>query len=1204
MQIKTDLPLKKDLVGKYLSLEGRNLLYEGDIVGSITEDSFSPTRKVEVLDEDTVSPILFVRLHGHSEFSFLDGIASVKKIAEKCRYAAAITDHGYMSNVLQFQKAMQKSGKKAILGFEAYTDSIISGEEGRFHLVLLAKNNTGLKNLFHLCSESFQHFNGKPITKWSDIMDHSEGIICLTACMAGEVAKTVENNEKLDKKSDLIEVVSKMKAVFKDDLYLEIQRHDIQGEMLLNSLIQEVAIELGIKLVATDDAHYANKEDKETHQIALCLQTQSTISKPAMQFNGDGYHIHTEEEMLELFKDIPEAVFNTVEVAEKCNSSLSTGEYHIPVFPIPAQFENEFEYLKHLCLEGYKEKCEIDPKFKNPAYKERLDYELEVISKMGYNGYFLIVWDFINWSKQNGIYIGPGRGSAAGSLALYVMKITEIDPLEFDLLFERFLNPDRVSMPDIDVDIETGRREEVLSYLKDKYGDECVCNIMTFGTFQSKLVFKDVSRVTSVMTPSERNKFTKGFGNAASLKEVKEIPEIAEVIEKNSEVKKVFEEASKLEGNIKNASIHASGVLITAKAVENYMATAMLLKSGEKERRKVIQLDMNECEEIGLLKFDLLGLRTLSAAKHCVNFINKKYGKFIDINTIPMNDPLAYIHLLQGNTVGVFQLESPGMTSLMSELFYDAESFVGKENAGNELFERLVAGIALYRPGPMDEIPNFIERMKDPSKIEYEHPMMESILKTTYGVIIYQEQVITLCVTLAGFSKGEADVIRKAMGKKKQDLIDKYRECFIHGDKELNIKGCVANGIDENIAISIYDKMEKFARYAFNKSHAAGYAKVAVITAWLSKYYPLEWFSGLLNAFIDSPKKLRKYIQSIKSYMNILLPDVNTSEFDFAPDYSLNGIRFGLSGIKGVSSMGLEIVREREKNGEFTSLFDFTRRCEHLGNLSTLANCGALESINRNRNFCLEYVNRTYEALRSCRKTGSSFVEVLQGKVTSLTSFFDEDKIDIKEDFDAKYKIKKEREYLNTYISGSPFDEYLVPENIVLLSDVTEDDDGNFIQVMALIENVEDKTSSNGKKYKKITAEDISGVPLDIMFFEGKKKVSDELLNIDSVLVFQGRLSTEYNLSIMANGVTLPKKKALQKEIFITSEKSIDSARKDFKAVKNLIKSLPAGNMKVTMFIEEIKESYSLGFVHEDSIELLHGIWDICGQRNVRISNI
>lgn len=826
----------------------------------------------------------FTHLHVHTEYSLLDGSSKIKEIVKRAKElgmdSLAITDHGVMYGVIDFYKAAREAGIKPIIGCEIYVSpsSRFDKEAGvsddrYYHLVLLAENDTGYHNLMKIVSKGFtEGFYYKPRVDYEVLEQYSEGIIALSACLAGEVARNLAKGNYEDAKKSAL----RYEGIFgKGNFFLELQDHGIPTQKTVNAGILRLSRELGIELVATNDIHYIFEEDSVPHDILLCIQTQKKVSdNDRMKYEGGQYYLKTEEEMAALFPYAKEAIENTHKIAMRCNVEIEFGVRKLPRFQVPAEFYKEtdddieasWNYLLHLCTEGLKKRYASASKEEYEKLKERLDYELSVIKNMGFIDYFLIVWDFINYAKRNGIAVGPGRGSAAGSIVAYTLEITDIDPIKYDLLFERFLNPERVSMPDIDVDFCMERRGEVIEYVIEKYGKEKVSQIVTFGTLAAKGVIRDVGRVLD-MPYAEVDAIAKMIPNELNItleKALKMNPMLKESYDNNSQIKYLIDMSMRLEGLPRHTSMHAAGVLISSKAVDEFVPL-----SRASDGTITTQYIMTTLEELGLLKMDFLGLRTLTVIQNAVRMIKKSQNIDLDLKNADYSDKAVYELIGSGKTEGIFQLESAGMKNFMKELKPDN-------------IDDIIAGIALYRPGPMDFIPQYIEGKNNAENITYDCPQLEHILKPTYGCIVYQEQVMQIVRDLAGYSLGRSDLLRRAMSKKKESVMQKERHNFVYGNEEEGIPGCIKNGISEEIANKIYDKMIDFAKYAFNKSHAAAYAVVAYETAYLKHYYPVEFMAALMTSFIENSSKVSQYIVICKNMgIDILPPDINKGERDF-----------------------------------------------------------------------------------------------------------------------------------------------------------------------------------------------------------------------------------------------------------------------------------------------------------------------------------
>ncbi len=830
----------------------------------------------------------FVHLHVHTEYSLLDGFTTIDRlmdeVKEKGMDSIAITDHGSMFGVIDFYKKAKEKGVKPIIGCEVYTarrrltDKDPVKDKNQGHLVLLAKNEAGYKNLIKIVSKGFlEGFYYKPRVDYETLEAHSEGLICLSACLAGDIQQKILNGEK----ENAEKLALRLKGIFgEDNFYLELQDHGLKEQKIVNREFLQMSKKLEIPLVATNDLHYIQREDHEPHDILLCIQTGKTQQDPdRMKFPNDEFYLKSPEEMEELFPYAVRALENSVKIAERCNVDFDFNAMHLPDYEVPQGY-TPFDYLKHLCTEG------LYRRYKEPGEDlfKRLNYELNTIKGMGYTEYFLIVWDFIRYARNKNIAVGPGRGSAAGSIVAYTLEITDIDPIKYQLIFERFLNPERISMPDIDIDFCYERREEVIDYVKEKYGSEKVAQIITFGTMAARAAIRDVGRVID-MPYNQVDRIAKEIPFAIGMTIDKALvmnPKLNEIMDEDEQAKYLIEMAKKVEGMPRHASTHAAGVVIAKKAVEEYVPLYMHNDSVS------TQFTMGTLEELGLLKMDFLGLRTLTVIRNAMDNVEAQHGIQIDFSGGDYEDPNVYQLISKGETLGVFQLESTGMISFMRELRPDS-------------FEDVVAGVSLFRPGPMESIPRYVASKRDPSKVEYLHESLKPILEVTYGCMVYQEQVMQVVRELAGYSYGRSDIVRRAMGKKKMDVMEKEREYFIHGkeDEEGNveIQGCIRNGIPKDIANRIYDEMIDFAKYAFNKSHAAAYAVLAYQTAYLKYYYPVEFMAALMTSIMGDTSKVAQYIHDARKMdIEILSPNINRSFSKFTVEEGC--IRYGLAAVK------------------------------------------------------------------------------------------------------------------------------------------------------------------------------------------------------------------------------------------------------------------------------------------------------------------
>ncbi len=1054
----------------------------------------------------------FTHLHVHTEYSLLDGSNKIKEYVSEIKRlsmnAGAITDHGVMYGCIDFYKEARAAGIKPILGCEVYVapGSRFDREPGNnsnryYHLVLLAENNTGFANLVKIVSKGFvDGFYYKPRVDLEVLEEFHEGIIASSACLAGEVAKDLLAGEYMEARKAAL----KYREIFgEDNFFLELQDHGLAEQKKVNASLLRLSQETGIPLIATNDVHYTYKDDAAAHDILLCIQTGKKLAdENRMRYEGGQYYLKSPDEMSVLFTYVPQALENTEKIAERCNVEIEFGVTKLPKFDVPENLTS-WEYLQKLCEEGLERKySEVTDEL-----KERLRFELETIHNMGYVDYFLIVWDFIRFAKENGIMVGPGRGSAAGSLVSYVLNITELDPLKYSLLFERFLNPERVSMPDIDVDFCDERRQEVIEYVVEKYGKDCVVQIVTFGTLMAKGVIRDVGRVMdhpysacdsiAKMIPNEL-KIT--IDRAMSIN-----PALRELYNSDEKVRTLIDMAKRLEGLPRHSSMHAAGVVISGKPVEEYVPVARAA-----DGTIVTQYTMTTLEELGLLKMDFLGLRTLSVIENAIRLAEKSSGKKIDINRINMDDPEVYDMISAGKCEGVFQLESAGMKSFMKEL---------KPHS----LEDIIAGIALYRPGPMDFIPAYIKGKNDPSAIKYECEQLRPILEATYGCIVYQEQVMQIVRDLGGFTLGRSDLLRRAMSKKKTAVMEKERQSFVYGNEEEGVPGCIKNGIPENVANHIYDSMIDFAKYAFNKSHAAAYAIVSYQTAWLKYYYPAEFMAAIMTSVVDNPGKVAGYILTCRQMgIDILPPDINKSEGMFSVEDGK--IRYGLTAIKGIGRPVMDAVEaDREKYGDYKSLSDL---CERLSSkevnrrtLESFIKAGACDCFGAKRRQLLLAVPDVLDKAQRDRKTAmSGQMSLFEIMPEEDAAAFDVRLPDV-EEFSKAEKLALEKEVIQVYISGHPLedDENLIKAYATASSaDFNQDEetgiplvtDNSRQTVGGMITGITVKYTRQNKAMAFITLEDMQGTLEIIVFPKDYERLSGRLSEDEKVFI-SGRVSVE-----------------------------------------------------------------------------------------------
>ncbi len=1051
----------------------------------------------------------FTHLHVHTEFSLLDGSCKIKEIVARAKElgmdSLAITDHGVMYGVIDFYKAAKEVGIKPIIGCEVYVapGSRFNKEAGQsedkyHHLVLLAENNKGYSNLMKIVSKGFiDGFYYKPRVDYEVLEQYHEGIIALSACLAGEVQKYLARGFYEEGKK----VALKYQDIFgKGNYYLELQDHGIPEQKMVNSSLLRMSKELDIELVATNDVHYINAEDSVAHDILLCIQTGKKVSdEDRMRYEGGQFYLKSEDEMRKLFPYALQALENTHKIAKRCNVEIEFGVTKLPRYDVPEGYTS-WEYLNYLCTKGLNEKYPDD----DGTLRERLDYELGIINKMGYVDYFLIVWDFINYAKSNDIMVGPGRGSAAGSIVSYCLGITDIDPIKYDLLFERFLNPERVSMPDIDVDFCYERRQEVIDYVVRKYGKDRVVQIVTFGTLAARNVIRDVGRVLDLpyaIVDEVAKMIPKDIGITIQ-KALDQSEDFRKLYNSNEEVKNLINMAKRLEGLPRHTSMHAAGVVISQKSVDEYVPL-----SRASDGSVTTQYIMTTLEELGLLKMDFLGLRTLTVIQNAVKYAEKSTGRKIDINKIDYNDKNVLDYIGTGKTDGIFQLESSGMKNFMKEL-------------KPQSLEDIIAGISLYRPGPMDFIPKYLDGKNNPDNITYDCPQLEKILKPTYGCIVYQEQVMQIVRELAGYTLGRSDLVRRAMSKKKQSVMEKEKKNFVYGNPEENVKGCIANGIDEQIAIKIYNDMMDFAKYAFNKSHAAAYAVVSYQTAFLKYYYPVEYMAALMTSVIENSTKVSEYIVTSRSMgIKLLPPDINEGESGFS--VKNNSIVYGLSAIKSIGKSVIDtIVEERELNGKYTSLKNFIERLSGKEvNKRTVENfikAGAFDSLDGNRRQLMTVYSRIIDSVNEEKKKS------ITGQMSLFDLVSDEDKADYEirmpdlEEYSKEEKLAFEKEVLGVYVSGHPLEQYEDKwrKNVKSFTkDFITDEEGNTIAkdntvtiVGGMIDTITLKTTRNGKTMAFITLEDLYGV-MEILIFPNVLERYRYMLKENEKIFVKGKVS-------------------------------------------------------------------------------------------------
>ncbi|MBB6215845.1 DNA polymerase-3 subunit alpha [Anaerosolibacter carboniphilus] len=1056
----------------------------------------------------------FVHLHLHTEYSLLDGFARIsqlmKLVKELGMKAVAITDHGSMFGVIDFYKQAKKHGIKPIIGCEVYTsartmyDKDPVKDKNQGHLVLLAKDMTGYKNIMKLVSMAYiDGFYYKPRIDLSLLEKHSEGIIALSACLAGSIQRELMNDNYEGAKKEAL----RLENIFgKGNFYLELQDHGIEEQQKVNHGLMRLSKEIDIPLAATNDVHYLKKEDAHVHDVLLCIQTGKTLEdQERLKFPSEEFYVKSPEEMVKLFPYAPEAIENTVKIAELCNVEFDFNQIHLPKYDVPDGYD-EKKYLRELCYKGLEERYGDY----GQELVDRLDYELNTIENMGYVEYFLIVWDFIRYAKEHNIMVGPGRGSAAGSIVAYTLGITDIDPIKYNLIFERFLNPERISMPDIDIDFCFERRQEVIDYVIRKYGQEKVAQIITFGTMAARAAIRDVGRALNlpyarVDQIAKQIPFQLGVTIDKALELNKSLKDL---YDEDQEAKYLIDAARAVEGMPRHASTHAAGVVISKEAVDEYVPLYM------HDNGITTQFTMGTLEELGLLKMDFLGLRNLTVIRDALDLIEKNYGIKIDFSKMDYDDKKVYEMISRGDTLGVFQLESSGMRQFMKDLKPDC-------------FEDIIAGISLFRPGPMDSIPKYIAYKNNPTAVKYLHPKLEPILNVTYGCLVYQEQVMQVVRDLGGYSYGRSDLVRRAMGKKKMDVMEQERQYFIYGKEDengnLENPGCIRNGVPEEIGNQIFDDMIDFAKYAFNKSHAAAYAVLGYETAYLKYYYPVEFMAALITSVMGNASKVAQYIQDCKKLgIEILPPSVNESYGKFTVEGGK--IRFGLMAVKNVGLSVIEaIVTARDQKGKFVSFMDFCDKVDtkemNKRAIESLIKCGAFDHMGANRAQLLAIYEKVLDGIHQDRKRN------IDGQVSLFSAFEEvipqtmgEEMLPKVAEFQLKILLMMEKEMLGLYISGHPLAEFA--EEIKEISTVStgelmelkEDfensdlEDGSFVRIAGLIVHRQNKVTKNNNMMAFLNLEDLFG-SVEVLVFPNVYEKHVSLLTEDSAVVIDGRIN-------------------------------------------------------------------------------------------------
>ena len=1145
----------------------------------------------------------FTHLHVHTEYSLLDGSNKIKEYVARVKKlgmdSAAITDHGVMYGVIDFYKEAKAQGIKPILGCEVYVapgsrfDKEAGNNEDRYyHLVLLAENNEGYQNLMKIVSIGFiDGFYYKPRVDIETLETYHEGIIALSACLAGEIPRYIMRGMY----EEACKSALRYQNIFgKNNFFLELQDHGMPEQKQVNQSLLRMSREMGIELVATNDVHYTYAEDVKPHDILLCLQTGKRLAdEDRMRYEGGQYFVKSPEEMATLFPYAPEALENTYKIAQRCNVEIEFGVTKLPKYDVPEGYTS-WEYLNKLCWDGFAERYPDD----TGKLRDQLTYELSIIQKMGYVDYFLIVWDFIKYSRDHGIAVGPGRGSAAGSLVSYTLGITNIDPAKYQLLFERFLNPERVSMPDIDVDFCFERRQEVIDYVVRKYGKDRVAQIVTFGTLAARGVLRDVGRVMDMpyafvdsiakMVPQELN--------ITLDRALKTNPEFKTLYDTNEQVRELVDMSMRLEGLPRHTSMHAAGVVISQKAVDEYVPL-----SRAQDGSLTTQFTMTTLEELGLLKMDFLGLRTLTVIQNAVRMAEQGHGCKIDVDHIDYNDKAVLDSLGTGKTDGVFQLESTGMKNFMKEL-------------KPQSLEDIIAGISLYRPGPMDFIPQYIRGKNHPETITYDCPQLESILEPTYGCIVYQEQVMQIVQKLAGYTLGRADLVRRAMSKKKAAVMQQERQNFVYGNEAEGVPGCISRGIPENVANKIYDDMIDFAKYAFNKSHAAAYAVVAYQTAWLKYYYPVEFMAALMTSVIDNSTKVSEYILTCRQMsIGILAPDVNESESAFS--VSGGAIRYGLNAIKSIGRPVIEsIIAERKAGGPYVDLSDFIHRLPgkdvNKRVVENLIKSGAFDSFPANRRQMMLIYGQIMDEAAQKKKTE------LAGQMSLFDFAAEEDKeafkvkIPVVAEYNKGDLLAFEKEVLGFYISGHPLEEYeeqwkrgishvttdfLPPEE----GELPKVHDGERATVGGMITTKTMKATKTNKMMAFITIEDLVGTVEVIVFPRDYEKIG-KMLNVDDKVFVSGRISAEEDRASKMILESIRPFSEPKKELWIQFTDVEEFKRREPELLSTIMDSEGSDSVIIYVKKEKMKKVLPASRNIKITDELLGRLYQIFGEKNVK----
>ena len=1164
----------------------------------------------------------FVHLHVHTEYSLLDGACRIGKLMNRVKdlgqTAVAITDHGAMYGVIDFYKAAKKAGVKPVIGCEVYVaprsrhDKVHGIDNESAHLVLLCENMTGYQNLCYMVSQAYlDGFYSKPRVDYALLEQYHEGLIALSACLAGEIPKKIMADDYDGAKESAL----KLAGIFGPDrFYLELQDHGYKQQPAVNRGLRRIAQETGLPLVVTNDAHYNEKSDAKMQDVLMCIQMQKTVEDPGrMKFETEEFYIKSEVEMRSLFPGDPEAIENTAKIADMCNVEFTFGEYHLPDFFPPEGYTND-QYFEKLCWDGFAVRYPQG----GEAEKEQLRYEMEMIRQMGFVNYFLIVSDYVDYAKKNGIPVGPGRGSAAGSMVSYCLYITDMDPLKYSLYFERFLNPGRVTMPDIDIDFCVNRRQDVIDYVTRKYGKDNVAQIVTFGTMKAKGAVRDVGRALGMSygDVDAVARLVPGTLNITLEEALKVSPQLKERYDAEPQVKTLIDTAMGVEGMPRNTSTHAAAVVITKEPVYHYVPLST------NDDTVVIQYTMTTVEELGLLKMDFLGLRNLTVIDDAQKLIRKREPEF-DINKVPDEDPETYQMISAGRTSGVFQMESTGMTGVCTGLHPKS-------------VEDLTAIVSLYRPGPMDNIPQFIANRHNPEKIRYLHPLLEPILAVTYGVIVYQEQVIDIFRSLGGYSLPQADNIRRAMSKKKHDVIEAERQAFIHGDPAQNICGAAANGVPEQVANKIYDQIIDFASYAFNKAHAVCYAQIAYETGYLKCHYPREYMAALMTSVLDNTTKVSEYIAECKELgIAVLPPDVNESDDQFT--VTEEGIRFGLGAVKNIG-MGFvrSLMEERQRNGKFTSLEDFCQRMSgtdlNKRAVENLIKCGAMDCFGAYRSQQLRVYEMVMSAVADAKKHN------LEGQL-GLFDMLDTEEPLVESvpmpnipELSARELMQMEKETTGLYLSGHPMDDYrakvktfgAVAIGQVLASSEESDEgyqDGDVVTIAGIISKVKNKTTKNNSLMAYVTVEDDTGA-IELLCFSRVLQQYGNCLQENVAVLLRGKVSlrdekepqimldqaaaldtvtaetfrTTYDRTYQRSASGAKPREDTQTKTLYLKLRSQDC--REFRKLRPILQMFP-GNTKVVIFLADTRQRMGTVCMLDDL--LIQELRELLGEENVVI---